>query len=125
MPSYFVWHNDVKEWKERKHSCQNMMTEHDKLGRLVFVHLRQKERYCLRLLLRHVPNPISYKDLRTYNHKIYDTCQEACAAHGLLDDDTQWHNTLEEAISYFSPSSVRDMFAFILAYSEPSEPHKL
>ena len=101
------------------------MTEVDTLGQIVFVPLKQREQNCLCLLFLTIPNPTSYDDLKTYNGHKKNTFQEACAARGLLDDDTEWHNTLTEAAYLFSPPKVRDMFAFILAYSEPSEPHVL
>ena len=124
-PTFYTWQASSKYWKPRQRTYKNALTDIDTIGRLVFVPPRQKERHCLRMLLRAIPNATSYNDLMKVNTKTHDTFQEACAAHGLLDDDTQWHNTLEEAKIFYTPKKVREMFAFILAFSEVNEPHKL
>ena len=68
----------------------------------------------MRLLLHHVPNPTSFDDLRTYENKLYDTFQETCSARGLLDSDEQWDKTIKEAIYYYSPKIVRNIFHLYL-----------
>jgi hypothetical protein len=56
---------------------------------------------------------------------VYETFQEACAARGFLDDDVEWSHTLKEATQIYHSTVVRYIFAYILAYSFPSEPHIL
>jgi hypothetical protein len=56
---------------------------------------------------------------------VYDTFQESCEEHGLLDDDHEWELAIEEAASNYLPKIVHNVFAYILAYSNPASPAKL
>ena len=69
------------------------------------------EAFCLRILLFKVPGPKSYEDLRTIENVLYDDAgnpvgiekkicgsfQEACKELGLLEDDTQYNDALDDA----------------------------
>ena len=41
-----------------------------------------------------------YGDIRTHNGIVYETFKEACAARGLLTDDSEWYKTFEEATNW-------------------------
>ena len=56
---------------------------------MIFVHPRDQERYCLRLLLSHVPGARQYKCLRTVEGTTYDTFKQAAIARGLMDNDVE------------------------------------
>ena len=66
---------------------------------------RQVELFYLRLLLLHVRGAQSYEDLRTVTFDStdgpipieYETFRDAASALGLLENDQQWHQCLEEA----------------------------
>ena len=55
------------------------------------------ECYYLRLLLHNVRGPTSFENLRTVDSIVYDSFKGACLAFGLLADDKQWEETLQEA----------------------------
>jgi hypothetical protein len=84
--------------------------------------IQEGEQYYLQTLLQTVPNPTSFKYLRTYENTTYNTFQEACVARGFLEDDEQLQATLQEVSSCMTPATVRRTFAFLLAYAIPSEP---
>ena len=73
---------------------------------------------CLRMLLLHVPGAKCYEDLRTVNTVRHNTFYEARVALNLLADDTQWINTLEEAISFRMLSQLRFLFATICCHCD-------
>ena len=56
---------------------------------MIFVHPRDQERYCLRLLLSHVPGARQYKCLQTVEGSTYDTFKQAAIARGLMDNDAE------------------------------------
>ena len=55
------------------------------------------EVFYLRLLLTHVEAPTSFEDLLCYNDIVHPTYKAACIARGLLQDDSEWENCLQEA----------------------------
>lgn len=66
------------------------------IGRINYVHPASGELYYLRILLNIVRGPISYEKIRTVNGVLYSTFQEACNALGLLDNDIEWIEALQE-----------------------------
>jgi hypothetical protein len=79
----------------------------------------------LRMLLHKVKGPTSFSDLRTVNEELCETYQAACLAMGLLENDNQWDETLNEASNSDSPSKIRTLFSIILSWCEVSNPKVL
>ncbi len=48
------------------------------------------------MLLNYVKGATSYKHLRTMDGIEHDTFKDACIAMGLLVDNNEWHQALEE-----------------------------
>jgi len=70
-----------------------------------------------------------HKDLE--NHEIdlnlppvtkHDTFKDACIAMGLLANDNEWHQALEETVVWASGRQLRDMFASMLMFCEVTNP---
>ncbi len=66
------------------------------IGRMYYAHVTSGERYYLRMLLNYVKGATSYEHLRTVDGRDHDTFKDACIAMGLLVDDNEWHQALEE-----------------------------
>jgi len=64
---------------------------------MYYAFLTSGERYYLRMLLNYVKGATSYEHLRTMDGKEHDTFKDACIAMGLLVDNNEWHQALEEA----------------------------
>ncbi len=62
-----------------------------------YAHLTSDEHYYLRMLLNYVKGATSYEHLRTVDGREHDTFKDACIAMGLLEDDNEWDQALEEA----------------------------
>lgn len=77
------------------------------------------------MILMHNKGATSYKDLRTINGIMYNSFKEACAALGLLKDDSQWHVALSENGVHAMPRQLRQLFVFILANNQVADPLKL
>ncbi|XP_057290340.1 uncharacterized protein LOC130613038 [Hydractinia symbiolongicarpus] len=63
--------------------------------------------------------------LRTVNGNVAETFRDACLLRDLLQDDTEWNNTLQEAVNFQMPRQLRQLFAVILTHCEPSDPFTL
>ncbi len=49
------------------------------------------------MLLNRVKDATSYEHLRIVDGKVHNTFKDACIAMGLLADDNEWDQALEEA----------------------------
>jgi hypothetical protein len=77
------------------------------------------------MLLNCVKGATSYEHLRTVDGREHDTFKDACIAMGLLADDNEWHQTLEEAGVWALRQQLRDMFASMLMFCEVTNPKQL
>lgn len=118
FPQHFVWNPQPKTWTPRK-------TEGYSIGRLYFASPNSGELYYLRLLLTVVKGPESYEALRTVNNILCDTFKSACIALGLLEDDGEWVQCLQEAAILKTGYQLRRLFVVILTQCAPLYPHLL
>ena len=81
--------------------------------------------FYLRLLLTHVEAPTSFKDLLCFRDTVYPTYKAACIARGLLQDDSEWENCLQEATVIALPKQIRRLFATLLVFGQPLGPLSL
>jgi hypothetical protein len=59
------------------------------------------------------------------NRKLYPTFQSACAARGLLENDNEWDQCLEEAGLIQTGRQLRQLFVSILLHNNPIDPRSL
>ncbi len=85
----WVWNRKLKRWTMYKRGFAT--------GRMYYAHSTSGEGYYLRMLLNYVKGATSYEHLRTVDGTKHDTLKNACIAMGLLADDNEWHQALEEA----------------------------
>ena len=117
FPTKMVWHRDRRVWTVRKQNFQ--------IGRMYYAHPSSGERFYLRLLLTAVTGATSFEDLCTYQGTLYPTFRAACIAHGLLEDDNEWHQCLEEAKHMSMGRQMRHLFVTILKDCAPANPTAL
>ncbi len=96
FPTKWVWHSCNKFWSRRKRG--------NRIGRIVYIHPNSGELYFMRMLLNKVKGPKNYDEIKAVNGVIYETFRGACDALGLLGDDLEWHQALDEA-SYWSSAA--------------------
>lgn len=114
---HFVWTPGKRKWTER--SKQKV------IGRLVTVKPSEGDRYYLRLLLSHVRAPTSFDDLLTVNECRMNSFRETALHLGLLESDSYIEETLEEAVGFQMPSSLRFLFVTLLLHCAPTNPSLL
>jgi hypothetical protein len=95
------------------------------IGWMYYAHPTSGERYYLRMLLNCIKGATSYEHLQTVDGRVHDTFKDACIAMGLLADDNEWHQALEEASVWASGRQLRDMFASMLMFCEVTNPRQL
>ncbi|GBM05590.1 hypothetical protein AVEN_94849-1 [Araneus ventricosus] len=61
-------------------------------------------------------------DLKTVNVTVCETFKQACELRGLLEDDSHWKSTLDEAATAHSARMLRDLFAVMLQTCSMSNP---
>ncbi|CAG8714005.1 13024_t:CDS:2, partial [Acaulospora morrowiae] len=117
FPQHFVWNKKDKRWTIRKRGFA--------IGRLYFANPSAREIFYLRLLLTVVRGPQSFNHLKTVNNIAHPTFKDACLALGLLEDDEEWIQYLEEAAVMCSGFQLRLLFAVILIHCTPTQPQDL
>lgn len=119
IPKNYSYDPRNKRWIARTNS-------RSAIGRLYFVQPRDLERYSLRLLLINVRGATSWDSLKTVEGFIHPTFQAAAIAMGLLDNDQEWEDCLDEACTFqVSAEKLRQLFAIILTFSNPASPGHL
>ncbi|XP_019190593.1 PREDICTED: uncharacterized protein LOC109185050 [Ipomoea nil] len=117
MPTKFVWKKDIREWHPRKKGSS--------ICRIFYVPPASGEIYYLRCLLNIVRGPKSFKDIRTVNGVEYLTFRDACYAHGLLDDDKEYIDAINETSYWSTAHSLRKLFVVLLTSSSIIRPENV
>jgi len=133
FPKQHVWAGKV--WNPRRRG------EDKKVARIYTVHPVAGELYYMRILLHHVTGqelslPDSSDEMRTryactldalkfFEGQLHPTFQDACRARGLLQDDAEWKQAMEDASFLQMPAGIRELCAYILIFNNPSDPAAL
>ncbi|KAK1423926.1 hypothetical protein QVD17_19237 [Tagetes erecta] len=115
IPRYYTWERKEKTWKKRK-------LPFGSIGRINYVPPTIGDTYYLRILLNHVRGPTSFKDIRTVDGHVYETFKDACFARGLLDDDKEYVNAMQEATEWSTGNYLRTFFVMLLLSNSISRP---
>ncbi|KAF8791836.1 hypothetical protein HNY73_003507 [Argiope bruennichi] len=129
VPKYYTWNKRNKKWVPRK-SVQAVpdhpgIKSSDALGYVYTVHPSNSECFHLRLLLHEVIGQTSFSDLKTFNGIVSEIFKQACKLRRLLEDDSHWKSTLDEAATTHSGRMLRDLYAVILHTCCVSNPIQL
>ncbi|CAH1448310.1 unnamed protein product [Lactuca virosa] len=115
FPTKFVWKLKDRCWKPREKGFS--------IGRIHTVSPNVGEAYFLRILLNKVKGPKCFADIRTVNGHVCATFREACYALGLLEDDREYIDAIEEASHSGSGYYLRYLFATMLKSNSLSIPY--
>ena len=83
------------------------------------------ERFHLRMLLMIVKGATSFDALKTVDGEICETFHDTCLKRGLLEDDGEWEICLRDAADIQTGSQLRRLFATLLLFCTPTQPHIL
>ena len=108
IPEHFTWNGKDKLWTRR----QNAQIT---LGRIFNVSSKNQELFALRRLLNIVKGAKSWNELLTVDGHTYHSFQQACAARGMLHDNSDVIAAFQEVVdSSCSLTAMRREFAIIL-----------
>ncbi|XP_076881582.1 uncharacterized protein LOC143529741 [Bidens hawaiensis] len=115
FPTQFVWKKtSPPKWVERQSGFA--------IGRIHAVPASFDEAYYLRILLNKVKGPKCFEDIRTVDGFVCDSFRDACYRRGLLDDDKEYIEAIEEAGHTANGYYLRNLFATMLITSSLSRP---
>ena len=118
------------------------------VGRVYHVPHSAGETYYLRMLLHHMPacdlalgvgpddesaeaaarraaDAFSFEALKYHEGTKLETYKAVCSARGLLQDDKEWDDMLEDASFLDKPSAIRRLFTYVLEFNQPLDPMAL
>ncbi|XP_076958324.1 uncharacterized protein LOC143634021 [Bidens hawaiensis] len=115
FPTQFVWKKtSPPKWVERQSGFA--------IGRIHVVPASFDEAYYLRILLNKVKGPKCFEDIRKVYGFVCDSFRDACYRRGLLDDDKEYIEAIEEASHTANGYYLRNLFATMLITSSLSRP---
>ena len=76
-------------------------------------------------LLNLIQGSQSYDELKTFCGEIKESFKAACYARGLLDNNKEWQNAIDEAYQWATPFQLRHLFVLLLIYCEVANPLRL
>ena len=119
FPKKFTWVQKDKKWKVR--------AKGQTIGRVHSVSPISGDVFYLRMLLHHdhCRGKTSHTDLRTLDGVVCPTYQEVCRRLGLLQDDNEWHEALEQAAVTGTGPQLRELYVTILLFRNPANPRQL
>ncbi|KAI3737233.1 hypothetical protein L2E82_27230 [Cichorium intybus] len=114
FPGKFVWNLEDRCWQPRQKGKS--------IGRIHSVSPSLGEAYFLRILLNKIKGPTSFDDILTVNGHKCHSFRDACYALGLLDDDMEYIEAIQEASQSGSGYYLRTLFATMLMSNSLSRP---
>ena len=117
FPQTWVYDSKRKVWKP--------IQQGQAISCMYFASPSSGERFYLQLLLTVVTGATSFANLCTVNNIPYNTFKEACFALGLLEDDYEWIQCLQEAGEMQMGYTLHMLFATILFHCNPTSPGAL
>ena len=118
IPQFYTWHQKTRTWRPRKRNPWPV-------GRMYSCSSKDRERYCLRLLLLRVRGAESWDDLKVVDGELCPTFHEAARRRHLLDDDSEYDLGLLELATHVSAARLRQHFANLLLWAGLSTPLQL
>ena len=72
--------------------------------------------------MHHVKGVQTFEQIRTVENVIYPTFKAEAIKLGILESDSEWIDCLRETTSFNYASQLRELFATILSFCEPTDP---
>ena len=123
VPKQFRYDKSKKEWIKRQARSKDTV-----IGRVHSINPLAGEPFYLRILLHndHCKGKTSFGDLMTLaGGKICETFQEVCRELGLLKDDLEWQQVLEESVGTKLCPQIQELYVVIMMFCHPSNPRAL
>ncbi|XP_076890885.1 uncharacterized protein LOC143542109 [Bidens hawaiensis] len=113
-PELHYLHAQPRRWERRKSGFS--------IGRIHAMSPAAGEAYFLRILLNRVKGPQSFEDIHTVNGRLQPSFRDVYYSLGLLEDDQEYIEAIEEASHSSLGHGVRTLFATMLSTDSLSRP---
>ena len=120
LPKKFRYDKSKKEWVRRKAQSEDTV-----IGRVHTVNPVAGDVFYLRILLHndHCRGRTSFTDMKMLpSGKMCESFKEVCREIGLLKDDMEWQQVLEDSTGTKLCPQLRELFVIILMFCQPSNP---
>ncbi|CAB3386664.1 Hypothetical predicted protein [Cloeon dipterum] len=117
MPALFRWSASDHAWIRRTRQIGAKT-----LGRMAVINPRGGDLFYLRMLLKNVPEPRGFRDLRTVGGVTFETYKDAARQLHLLRDDAQYYRAMEEVRALGTADRLRGFLVTVLMMCELDEP---
>lgn len=97
MPRYYIWNQSSKKFQRQKQEQPVPVYPQVFPTDAVGCPSQQERVFLFALSFFNVCDPTSFQHLRTINGVLCSTYSEACQCLRLLENDTRWDHTLEDA----------------------------
>ncbi|KAK8921410.1 hypothetical protein KSP39_PZI020685 [Platanthera zijinensis] len=118
FPKHYTWNSNSRTWHKRRRRQKV-------IARMYSVHPSEGERFYLRMLLNHIRAPRSFEHLMTVGNITHPTFCSAAEHYGLLEQDNNLHNCMEDAREFQMPAALRTLFTTILLFCNPTNVREL
>ena len=82
---------------------------------------KRRRRFYLRMLLNVIKGAISFKEIRTQHNVLHPNFRLTCYGLGLLDDDKEWHEALNNVSHWVSVEQLCELFVTMLLFCEVAD----
>ncbi|XP_072081152.1 uncharacterized protein [Arachis hypogaea] len=109
QPVIFQDHENLKDVVKKASVKESMFLGWFKTNKKYSEAQRSGKIYYVQLLLNFVRSPTSSEDIRTIDGILYPTFRDACYLQGILDDDKEYIDAVEEANLHMTETEIRDL----------------
>ncbi|XP_065681461.1 uncharacterized protein LOC136095137 [Hydra vulgaris] len=102
IPYHFIFDDKHCKWKVRQRGGNKVIVK--------MYNIIQLENYFFYDLLLQAKGATSWEDVRTVNSIVLETFREACVLKGLLQDNTEWQNTLLDVVLTICQNKLNNCF---------------
>ncbi|KAF7685068.1 hypothetical protein CDIK_4184, partial [Cucumispora dikerogammari] len=110
MPAFYRWLEDTRKWVKRKRTATIQ------IGRIYPAPKPDTEKRALPLLLTHVPGPLGFLDLQTFNRTDFDSFASRCIARRLLPSEDGYEIIVREVATLHRLRQLQVSFKNILIF---------
>ncbi|KAF8787007.1 hypothetical protein HNY73_008646 [Argiope bruennichi] len=125
MAIFNLKNNDIQHDEIQTYEIGRYLSSNEAVWRILGFPIHERHPTVVHLSVHLDNGPTSFSDLKTFNGIVCETFKQACELRGLLEDDSHWKSTLDEAATTHSGRMLRDLFAVILHTCCVSNPVQL
>ena len=119
FPTKFTFNRQSHIWTQRKY--HNTGIKKEQVGRFPLLTPQHGDVFYLRILLAHdhSKGKTSFDHMKIVHGILHNSYRDVCFTLGLIDDEDEWKECLNEIYLGYSSKRFREVFAMIIAFNSP------